>query len=64
MVSASKAAVACASAKPLAVESTGTNSKLTRCAMVIITCWSFALGPMLTNQILLPGNFDARFAAS
>ena len=44
----------CASAKPLALESTATNSKLTLCAIVIITCWSFAFGPTLTSQTLLP----------
>ena len=44
--------------------STATSSKPTFCAMVIITCCSFALGARLTSQTLLFGTLAARFAAS
>ncbi len=46
---------ACASAKPLAGASMGTNSKLAFCATFIMTCCSLALGAALTSHTLLPG---------
>jgi len=59
IASARSAAVACASIKPLAGPSMGTNSKLTFCAMVIITCRNLALAPRLTSHTLLPAAWAA-----
>ena len=64
IVSARTLAVTCASARPLALASTGTNAIFKHCAIVIISCWSFPFAPPLTSHTLLPGKLDATLTAS
>jgi hypothetical protein len=44
--------------------SSATSSKGTFWATIIMTCWSFARGPIVTSHTLLPGCCFARCAAS